>query len=457
MNPYPAYRHSDVEWLGEVPEHWGMSRVTDVFEARSGGTPSTAEDIYWKGDIPWVSAKDMKALRIADTEDHISEEAVSESATSLVPKGAVLLVARSGILKHTLPVGIAECEVAINQDIKGLIPDPTFVDALYFVYWTHGLQSALLTLWRQQGATVESLDFDSVRSTAFPLPPLHEQHAIAAFLDRETERIDALVAKERLLIERLQEHRTALITHTVTRGLPPDAARAAGLDPSPRLQPSGVEWLGDVPEHWEAKRLNLVASINDDTLSEREDPLRPIAYVDIGSIDSTIGITEMEEMVFEDAPSRARRLVRDGDTIVATVRTYLRAIAPVASPPPEMVVSTGFAVIRPRALDPGFASWTLREQGIVGEIVARSTGVSYPAINASQIGDLPIAIPPLDEQCAIAAFLDRETERIDALVAKKRLLIERLQYLETQYRTALITVAVTGKVDVRELVAVDGS
>ena len=207
----------------------------------------------------------------------------------------------------------------------------------------------------------------------------------------------------------------------------------------PCYRSSGVEWLGEVPEHWEVKRLEHVASINDDTLSESEDPLRPIAYVDIGSIDSTIGITEMEEMVFEDAPSRARRLVCGGDTIVATVRTYLRAIAQVSAPPPEMVVSTGFAVIRPRRLDPGFASWALREQGIVSEIVARSTGVSYPAISARQIGVLSIPLPPLNEQRAIAEYLDRETERIDALVAKKRQLIERLQ----EYRTALITRTVT--------------
>ena len=187
------------------------------------------------------------------------------------------------------------------------------------------------------------------------------------------------------------------------------------------------------------KRLEHVASINDDVLSETEDPLRPITYVDIGSIDPTIGITEMEEMVFEDAPSRARRLVCDGDTIVATVRTYLRAIAQVSAPPPEMVVSTGFAVIRPRMLDPNFASWALREQGIVSEIVARSTGVSYPAINAPQIGVLSIPLPPVPEQRAIAEYLDRQTRRIDALVAKMRLLIERLK----ERKTALITRTVT--------------
>jgi type I restriction enzyme S subunit len=147
----------------------------------------------------------------------------------------------------------------------------------------------------------------------------------------------------------------------------------------------------------------------------------------------------MEEMVFEDSPSRARRLVRDGDTIVATVRTYLRAIAPVTDPPPTMVVSTGFAVIRPRALDPGFTAWVLRGHGFVEEVVARSVGVSYPAINAPEIGNIPIAVPPLDEQRDIAVFLDRETARIDSLIAKKRLLIERLQ----EYRTVLITRTVT--------------
>ncbi len=108
-----------------------------------------------------------------------------------------------------------------------------------------------------RGVTVMHLH-PGAAAPAVPLPPLDEQRAIAAFLDRETERIDALVAKKRQLIERLQEYRTALITRTVTRGLPPDAARAAGLDPSPRLKPSGVEWLGDVPEHWEVRRLSSV-------------------------------------------------------------------------------------------------------------------------------------------------------------------------------------------------------
>ena len=128
----------------------------------------------------------------------------------------------------------------------------------------------------------------------------------------------------------------------------------------PSYRDCGVEWLGDVPAHWEVRKLKLLASVNDESLDESEDPLRQITYVDIGSVDANKGITEMKEMVFEDAPSRARRLVSDGDTIVSTVRTYLRAITPICQPLPEMVVSTGFAVVRPHSLNAKYCSWALR-------------------------------------------------------------------------------------------------
>ena len=213
----------------------------------------------------------------------------------------------------------------------------------------------------------------------------------------------------------------------------------------PRYRPSGVEWLGELPEHWEVKRLKYSASINDEALPKSTDPALEMVYVDIGSVDPVRGITRREEMFFEDAPSRARRIVRDGDTIVSTVRTYLRAIAPIRDPEPNTIVSTGFAVVRPRRAAPNFVSYALREPGLVDAIVARSVGVSYPAVNASEIGTLPIPLPPDDEQRAIADFLDRETSGIDQMVSTVEAAIERLQ----EYRCSLITAAVTGKIDVR--------
>ncbi|MBI2516990.1 MAG: restriction endonuclease subunit S [Opitutae bacterium] len=209
--------------------------------------------------------------------------------------------------------------------------------------------------------------------------------------------------------------------------------------PYKAYKPSGVAWLGAVPTSWGVKRLKYSASINDDALPETTDPEFEMEYVDISSVDAVAGITTRESLVFENAPSRARRTVRDGDTIVSTVRTYLRAIAPVRNPPKNLVVSTGFAVVRPRKVVPEFLSYALREVSFVESVVARSVGVSYPAINASEVGDIPIPLPSEPEQRAIAAFLDRETGRIDTLVAKKRELIERLQ----EKRIALISHAVT--------------
>src|SRR5581483_2963900 len=159
-------------------------------------------------------------------------------------------------------------------------------------------------------------------------------------------------------------------------------------------KPAGVEWLGNMPAHWKVKRLKYSTSINDENLPESTSPDFEFGYVDISSVDASAGITAVEEMVFEDAPSRARRIVRDGDTIVSTVRTYLRAIASVRAPRENLIVSTGFAVIRPKVIKSGFLSYALKESGFVEAVMARSVGVSYPAINASEIGMIRIPLPP---------------------------------------------------------------
>ena len=206
---------------------------------------------------------------------------------------------------------------------------------------------------------------------------------------------------------------------------------------------SGTEWLGEIPAHWRMERLKYLSTLNDEALAESTDPNFDMVYVDIGSVDAVAGITGTEDIVFEKAPSRARRIVRSGDVIVSTVRTYLRAIAAIEAPESNLIVSTGFAVIRPRKLDSSFASFALRAPHFVERVVANSVGVSYPAINASSLACFPIAYPPVDEQRAISAFLDRETARIDRLVERKERMIELLQ----EKRTSLITRAVTRGLD----------
>ena len=208
---------------------------------------------------------------------------------------------------------------------------------------------------------------------------------------------------------------------------------------------SEIEWLGDLPSHWRTIPLKRVASCNDSVLSEKTPENTLIEYVEISDVDSVLGITGSTAHPFSEAPSRARRRVRDQDVLVSTVRTYLKAITPVRNPPPNMVVSTGFAVIRPdfNHLTGGFLGYLFRSEWIISEIIARSVGVSYPAINASDIMQLSVPIPQQQEQVVISCFLDHETAKIDALIHEQQRLIELLQ----EKRQAVISHAVTKGLD----------
>ena len=189
------------------------------------------------------------------------------------------------------------------------------------------------------------------------------------------------------------------------------------------------------------RRLKYAATINDEALSEVTDPDFELQYVDIGNVDSSGRIDQTATYRFEAAPSRARRIVRHGDVIISTVRTYLQAIAAIENPAENLIVSTGFAVIRPQKgkLDANFCKYAVREPEFINEVIARSVGISYPAINSSELGDISIALPSLAEQRAIAAYLDRETRRLDGLMAAKK---RWLTFL-AEKRRGLIAQAVT--------------
>lgn len=190
---------------------------------------------------------------------------------------------------------------------------------------------------------------------------------------------------------------------------------------------SGLHWMKGIPAHWEFKPIHALATLNDETLPEGTDLDYEIAYVDIGSVSLSAGIERSEAMLFGGAPSRARRVVRDGDVLVSTVRTYLKAIAPVVAPVANLVASTGFAVVRPkRGQCSGFLKYSLQSEAFVHQVIARSTGVSYPAINVSDLARIIVSAPPLPEQEAIAAFLDHETAKIDALIAEQQALLALL-------------------------------
>ncbi len=208
-----------------------------------------------------------------------------------------------------------------------------------------------------------------------------------------------------------------------------------------RYKDSGISWIGEVPEHWETKRLKYVVSCNDETLSENFDSERQIEYVEIGDVNEIDGIVNSTLYLFKNAPSRARRITRKNDIIVSTVRTYLKAVAKVDKD--GLIVSTGFAVLRSKGQNPSYLGYFSKCDGFTSEVLRFSVGMSYPAINNAVLLNFFITIPPLSEQKAIAEYLDKKTAQINELVSAKQKQIELLK----EYKQSVIANVVTGKLN----------
>ena len=203
---------------------------------------------------------------------------------------------------------------------------------------------------------------------------------------------------------------------------------------------SGVEWLDMIPNGWDVQPLKRITSLNRDSLSEKTEGGREINYVDVNSVSSEGKILATQELRFRDAPSRARRVVHEGDTIISTVRTYLRAIAYIESNPGNLIVSTGFAVLEPSPeLHPKYLFYLVSSEYFIAKVVSRSVGVNYPAIPPTEVGTFKVPKPPKDTQQRIATFLDEKTDTIDTLVRKNKRLIELLK----ERRQTIISNAVT--------------
>jgi type I restriction enzyme S subunit len=431
---YPKYKDSGVEWLGAIPAHWGLKRLKRIAEFQGGGTPSKDNLEYWGGDIPWVSPKDMKVSVVVDTEDKITPQAVRESATKVIPAGAVLLVVRSGILVHSIPVALAGREVTLNQDLKALIPRSDLVPE-YLFSLISGMQTEFLVEWKREGATVESLEINLVAQTQTPLPSEREQRAIVAFLHRETARIDELVAKKERLILLLQEKRAALITRAVTKG----------LDPNVPMKNSGVEGLGRVPNHWEVLKVTWLFSIGSGTTPTSGDP----TYYD-GEV-PWITTSELREGIVRSTQKMlTRRALRDFSSLKlhpqgsVAVAMYGATIGRLGILGIAATVNQACCVFSsPKGIDPFF--WFYWLQMRRPYLVSLGYGGGQPNLSQDLLRSIRLPTPPDVEQRAIVAFLDREMARIDALVARIRNAIDGLN----EFRTALISAAVTGRIDVR--------
>ncbi|GAB3124502.1 restriction endonuclease subunit S [Novispirillum itersonii] len=435
---YPAYKDSGIEWLGEVPEHWKVAGLKRKFSVVGGSTPKSDVSSYWEGDIVWVTPADLSGLNdfyITTSYRQITDAGLSSCGASMVPEGSIILSTRAPIGS----IGISIAPLCTNQGCKALVPNKP-VSSKFYAYL---LKSVTYELNIQgKGTTFLELSGDALAAFNVPIPTTEEQSTIAAFLDRETGKIDALMAKQERLIDLLKEKRQAVISHAVTKG----------LDPSAPLKDSGIDWLGQVPEHWEVKPLKRISKIGNGATPLKDEP----RYWENGTY------PWLNSSVVNDES------VRSSETFI-TETALAECSLPRVKPPAILVGITGEGRTRGMATTLLFEA-TINQHVAYIKPLDESLHVGYlrrffdmaydrlrfesdgggstkGAITCEQLCRTKTPLPPPNEQSAISAYLELKIDRFDTLITEAQRAIALLK----EHRSALISAAVTGKIDVRGL------
>lgn len=423
LKAYQQYKDSGVDWLGEVPDHWRSVSLKWVSRRYAGGTPDKFIQDYWEdGTIPWLNSGAVNDFYIEEPSTYITEEAYRNSSAKWIVKDN-LVIALAGQGKTKGMVAQLGIDTTCNQSMAAICPRSD-INARFLLWWLTRNYINIRNL--AGGDQRDGLNLVMIGGIPFPLIPPEEQKFIADFLDRETGKIDELIAKKEQLIERLKEKRTALISRAVTKGLNSDV----------RLKSSGVEWLGDVPEHWEVDKYShhFISAMGQTILKEDliEDGDIPVySATESGAIfgyinDPKVRLLAGDIVIPARGVSIGHPVLVDGVATCTQTTIYSKQYSGKVSPKYLFYYFVGFR----NHLFP-------------------YDRTAIPQITVEQVSSNRLLIPLFEEQQLITEYLDRETGKIDALAKKVYMAIEKLK----EYRTALISAAVTGKIDVREGVA----
>jgi type I restriction enzyme, S subunit len=442
---YLDYRSSGLSWVDRVPAHWSVLPIRAVARLESGHTPSRNHPEYWENcSVPWFTLGDVWQIREAgrdvvfETEEKVSELGLANSAARKLPAGTVML-SRTASVGFSAIMGV---EMATTQDFANWVCGPRVLPR-YLLYVFRSMQGEFSRL--KMGSTHHTIYMPDIQALRFALPPMDEQAVICSFIEQQTASIDQLIADQRQLIELLNEKRQAVISHAVTKGLNPDAP----------MKPSGVEWLGDVPAHWEVGKCGRQLSVQSGfafpsagfTLDSSETRLLRGINVGVQSI-------KWDDVVFwrrVSGDALDSYVLRIGDVVMGMDRPVISEGVRVAKLTSEDVPSLllqRVARLRPTSqLNPEFLLRILSSPMFVAHFAPETTGVSVPHISPDQIASFVIPLPPRREQDEIVARLSQLISTADALTRDAERAIALLQ----ERRTALISAAVTGQIDVRGL------
>ncbi len=438
--PYPIYKDLGVEWLREIPAGWNVNKIkfTSYVKGRVGWHGLRSDEFTDVGPF-LVTGTDFLNGRINwETCHHFSEERYNEYPYIQLKEND-LLITKDGTIGKVAIVEKLSGKASLNSGIMLIRPLKKHY-MKEFMFWI--LNSNLFSEYNEYtkaGSTIQHLYQETFEDFSFPIPSSPEQRAIASFLDRQTAHLDTLISKKERLIALLEEKRAVLISSAVTKG----------LDPTVAMKDSGVEWLGKVPKHWEVWKIShgfkrtgsgTTPSTNDVSFYDGDIPWVTTSELRENIITDTI--SKLTEHALKE--HSALSLYPAGTLLVAMYGATIGRLGILGITACTNQACCAFA--EPMALDTKFTFyWLLARRQ---EIIIMSTGGGQPNINQEKLRALRIPAPSFPEQRAIASYLDRETAKIDVLIAKIHDGIEKLR----EYRTALISAAVTGNIDVREAV-----
>ena len=434
-HPNPAYKPSGVEWLGDAPSHWEVVQLgrIGVFSKGSGGTK---EDEVSDG-VPCVRYGDLYTTHktfISQTRSYVSP--AMANAYMPINRGDVLFPTSGETIEEIgkSAVNLMHTQVVCGGDL--IIFRPTIpIEPKFAGYALDCPAAQTQKSLMGRGITIMHIYSGQLRYLWLSLPPLPEQRAIVRYLDYVDRRIRRYVAAKRELIALLKEERQAVINRAVSRG----------LDPNVRLKPSGVEWLGDVPEHWEVRRAKFLYSEADERSTTGAEELMSVSHI--------TGVTPRKKSVtmFMAESNMGYKLCRPGDIVINTMWAFMAALGVARQ---IGLVSPSYGVYRPlniERLSHDYIDSLLRTEAYRTNYLIRSTGITSSRLRlySESFLDIPLVCPPSAEQAAIVEYLKQAMSTANAAIARAQRQIGLIE----EYRTRLIADVVTGKLDVREAAA----
>lgn len=431
---YPSYKNSEVDWIDVVPMHWELRKVAWDMTMTIGWTPPTGDRRFYGGPHNWVSIADLSAGRITATKQTITDAAITEKKGSQAPAGSLLFSYKLSIGE----VALLDSPAYTNEAIAAFHP----CKRVSMSFWKYAAPVILPRYSRMNIYGSELLNQDLMSSARMYLPDVAEQEKIASHLDVETTRIDALIAKKTRFIELLKEKRQALITHAVTKGLDPDV----------KMKDSGVEWIGEVPTHWSIaplkRDLHFLTSGSRGWAEHYSD--NGSLFIRIGNLtrDSfDLDLSDIQRVKVPSGVEGERTKVQHGD-ILFSITAYLGSVALVPEALETAYVSQHVALARLKKVKmlPEWVAYIALS--FIGKTYLETQGYGGTKIQLSldDVANLIIIVPPIQEQSKIIIYLAAEISKINLLVNKTQRSIDLLK----ERRSALITAAVTGKIDLRE-------